>query len=225
MRIDEPALGQGPSATERMPTRAFAFPRTLHKNPPLNIPSKDVVFRAVSQQDAPLSRQRGASVLAPRIEEPEDPKIDPLPAVAEPRAPQATSGLQLRAHRHETAMQVIRQIGEAIVDRGGDVVELRLEPEELGHVRFRMTGGEHALSMTILADRPETLDLLRRHVDQLARHLDDLGCSATQFRFGEGSGQGGAFRGPLAGGDGPEDLDAIPQNDTSEPSSGLDIRV
>ncbi|MCD1617286.1 flagellar hook-length control protein FliK [Salipiger manganoxidans] len=104
-------------------------------------------------------------------------------------------------------------------------MELRLEPEELGHVRFRMTGGEHALSMTILADRPETLDLLRRHVDQLARHLDDLGYSATQFRFGEGSGQGGAFRGSFAGGDGPEDLDTIPQNDTSEPSSGLDIRV
>lgn len=222
VRIDETALGQGPSATERMPTKAS---RTFHKNPPLNIPSKDVVFNGVSQQDAPLSRQRGASVLAPRIEEPEDPKIDPLPAVTEPRAPQATSGLQLRVHRHETAMQVIRQIGEAIVDRGGDVVELRLEPEELGHVRFRMTGGEHALSMTILADRPETLDLLRRHVDQLARHLDDLGCSATQFRFGEGSGQGGAFRGPFAGGDGPEDLDTIPQNDTSEPSSGLDIRV
>ena len=225
VRIDETALGQGPSATERMPTKASAFPRTVHKNPSLNIPSKDVAFRGVSQQEAPLSRQRGASVLAPRIEEPEDPKIDPLPAVAEPRAPQATSGLQLRAHRHETAMQVIRQIGEAIVDRGGDVVELRLEPEELGHVRFRMTGGEHALSMTILADRPETLDLLRRHVDQLARHLDDLGYSATQFRFGEGSGQGGAFRGSFAGGDGPEDLDTIPQNDTSEPSSGLDIRV
>ena len=130
-----------------------------------------------------------------------------------------------RMHRHEAAFQVIRQIGDAVLERTSDVVELRLKPEELGHVRFRMTAGENSLNMTILADRPETLDLLRRHVDQLARHLDDLGCSGTQFRFGEGTGRGGGSPGVPVGDDRPEATDVLAQNDIKESETGLDIRI
>lgn len=80
---------------------------------------------------------------------------------------------------------VIRQVAEAFARLSDQTVELRLAPEELGRVRMYMHSGEHGLVVNIQADRTETLDLMRRHVDELARNLADAGYENAGFTFGE----------------------------------------
>lgn len=65
-------------------------------------------------------------------------------------------------------------------------VELTLSPEELGRVRMTFTTSDGALTMTLVADRPDTLDLLRRHIDVLAQDFRDLGFANLSFSFAQG---------------------------------------
>jgi len=63
-------------------------------------------------------------------------------------------------------------------------VEVTLSPEELGRVRMTLATHDGNLTMVIQADRPETLDLLRRHIDTLAQDFRDLGFDDLNFSFG-----------------------------------------
>ena len=88
--------------------------------------------------------------------------------------------------RPEVPQQVIRQITEVLhrLSEGG--VEIQLRPEELGRVRLQMVPLDQGMTVVVSAERGETLDLMRRHIDQLARALQDLGYSGTQFSFSGG---------------------------------------
>lgn len=92
--------------------------------------------------------------------------------------------------RPETAAAVLRQL----VDVAGQVkdgpIELRLNPEELGRVRMSMVTSDQGIVMHITSERPETLDLMRRNIEQLQRDLTQLGYTSVAFSFGQ-SGQGG----------------------------------
>jgi flagellar hook-length control protein FliK len=110
------------------------------------------------------------------------------------------------------AQAVARQIADAM-PRGSDGgFEVRLSPEELGTVRLRMVPGEGGLIVQVQADRPETLDLLRRNIDLLAQELSRAGSNAAGFSFADGSTagsdernaqgnrtQGGGTAGPASG--------------------------
>ena len=84
------------------------------------------------------------------------------------------------------AAPVLRQIAEQMGRLADGGVDIRLSPEELGNVRMQLVQGETGMTVHITADRPETLDLMRRHIDQLARDLADAGYRGTEFSFGEG---------------------------------------
>ena len=62
-------------------------------------------------------------------------------------------------------------------------VELTLNPEELG--RLRMTFQTEASSMNVILqfERPETLDLMRRHIELLAQDMHELGYDNVNFSF------------------------------------------
>lgn len=66
------------------------------------------------------------------------------------------------------------------------VVELMLSPEELGPVRLTFTQTEPGVTVNVLADRAETLDLLRRNIDTLAQEFLDIGYESAQFTFDQG---------------------------------------
>ncbi|WP_198014564.1 flagellar hook-length control protein FliK [Salipiger mucosus] len=93
--------------------------------------------------------------------------------------PQQASGMRVDGH---TA--VLRQVNDALDRLRDGQVELRLDPEELGRVRFRMSHGDSGLVLHIAADRPETLDLLRRHAEQLSAYLSEMGYDTASFSFG-----------------------------------------
>lgn len=68
---------------------------------------------------------------------------------------------------------------------GDTQIEIALSPEELGHVRLRLHHSENGLSVSIVAERADTLDLLRRNIDLLARDFDSIGYADVSFSFGD----------------------------------------
>lgn len=77
-----------------------------------------------------------------------------------------------------------RQIAEAVRMGSGNPVELVLSPEELGRVVISFQGEGESLRIHLTAERPETLDLLRRHVGELAAELKAQGYDSAGFSFG-----------------------------------------
>ncbi len=103
------------------------------------------------------------------------------------------------------AEQLQMQIAKAVKD-GSHNITIQLEPQSLGKVDIRMDiGVEGRLQMTMLVDRPETLDLLRNDARALERALNDAGLKTDsnslsfdlrgqQQQFGQGKqGQYGQF--------------------------------
>ena len=66
----------------------------------------------------------------------------------------------------ETARAIATQIAEAL-RQGSGTIDVTLSPEELGRVRLSVGVSEGAMLVSISAERPETLDLMRRHIDIL----------------------------------------------------------
>ena len=138
----------------------------------------------------------------------------------------------------ELARAVGDQLSVALSRRGRDVVELQLDPPELGRVRLTLGRGEHGLTAAVMADRPEVADLLRRHADVLTQALTDAGQPKAELRFGSGSGfgaeAGGFGQDAGAEGEGSPDRqdDAVRQSSgaasplgATGPRDGLDLRV
>ncbi len=126
---------------------------------------------------------------------------------------------------------VIRQVMDVIVQARDGQMELRLNPEELGRVRLHFQPSEQgAMILTISAERPETLDLLRRNIDQLGRELAAMGYENTSFNFGEnrrGTGQSVADSHADTVETSPGPAADMPAGDTpiSRPQDGLDLRL
>lgn len=77
------------------------------------------------------------------------------------------------------------QIARAAIDAGGLKTELVLDPKELGKVRLQMVSDDRAITLHLMAERPETLDLLRRNIETLEQEFRDLGFDDVTFTFGE----------------------------------------
>ncbi len=85
-----------------------------------------------------------------------------------------------------SAKPIVMQIVHLAPQLGQQVVEISLNPEELGKLRLSLTSVEGALTLSISADRSETLDLLRRHASDLGQQFSDLGYDSIEFQFHAG---------------------------------------
>lgn len=92
------------------------------------------------------------------------------PALASPQTLPAAVPAQLM--QHTTAAQ-----------SGG--VEVLLQPAELGHVKFQMQQQGDTVRVVLTAERAETLDMLRRHADQLLQEFRQAGFSQASLSFGQ----------------------------------------
>lgn len=135
-------------------------------------------------------------------------------------------------HRADLPPQTLRQIADILTQMPARPVEIALSPEELGRLRMTVRVSEGSIIVNMLAERPETLDLLRRHIDHLSEDFQSMGFENIAFSF---AGEGGS-----AADDGPAenrttlfaDLDAEEPGPhiASHPSkgisaSGLDLRL
>lgn len=138
--------------------------------------------------------------------------------------------------RHDTPRPVMQQMAEAARALRDGPVELTLQPEELGKVRMTLTAGaEGNLTMSLQAERSETLELLRRHIGDLARELQDLGFSNLNFSFGQDGARPGQDRPAdrADGADGEHPVTVVPLSgpglanrpNMAPISGGLDLRL
>lgn len=144
----------------------------------------------------PLPPPRADTVALAPADQPADPpadgiaRTDPMAHPASSPAHSPTAPHSARPpHQTETARAVTTQIATALPERSGGF-ELALDPQELGRVHLRLVGTEQGSTLFVQADRPETMDLLRRHIGLLEQDLRALGHESLHVRFGMGqSGQ------------------------------------
>lgn len=112
------------------------------------------------------------------------PQAAPAPLLAAPpslhqqNAPAATP-----PHQAAAAAQVAAQIlPHARTD--DQEVEVLLAPEELGKLRFSILQDGDRVKIALSAERPETLQILRRHADQLTAEFRAAGFVQTSIDFG-----------------------------------------
>jgi len=91
--------------------------------------------------------------------------------------------------RGDLARSVVEQLVGAIRAGGDGTFDVQLSPEELGRVRLTLTSDGAEMIVSIAAERVETLELMRRHIDLLARDFRDLGYTSVQFTFADGDGR------------------------------------
>ncbi|SFD18410.1 flagellar hook-length control protein FliK [Tropicimonas isoalkanivorans] len=135
-----------------------------------------------------------------------------------------------------SAMHALRtasnQVAEVTRDAASGAVEVRLDPEELGRLSISFSSRDAALTVTILADRPDTIELVRRSMGEFLQDLRDLGFQNLSVDVGSSQGEGFSSMGegpteviPLAGDAQEGDQPATPLPTHASRSAGLDMRL
>lgn len=89
-----------------------------------------------------------------------------------------------------TAAQLIAQLLPLAQSAQSGPVELVLSPAELGQLRFEIHHRGDQVQIILSAERPETLDLLRRNSEQLLADFRNAGFAGASLAFGGwGAGQ------------------------------------
>ncbi|MFK7761930.1 MAG: flagellar hook-length control protein FliK [Roseobacter sp.] len=145
---------------------------------------------------------------------------------------QTTQALAQVLNRADTPTLIARQIAEAMQRLPDRPVEISLNPKELGKVRMSVSPFEAGITVNIVAERPETLDLMRRNIEQLVREFQSIGYDNINFAFSQGDSNNGFSDNET---DGSETLsthldltnEEEPQVTRSEAlvSTGVDIRL
>ncbi|MBN8292322.1 flagellar hook-length control protein FliK [Rhodobacter sp. NTK016B] len=118
--------------------------------------------------------------LSPRDEAPGDSR-----AAIPHASTQHSQTLPPSAQAQRIGQQIAAQIQQPALSGPGGF-SLALDPEELGHVRLTLVNHEAASVLMVHADRPETLDLMRRHIALLEQDLRSMGHDALSLRFSGG---------------------------------------
>lgn len=86
----------------------------------------------------------------------------------------------------DMAGAVSQQIAEAVRKSPDKLIEIALNPVELGRVRMVLSASDAGIVVSILAERSDTLDLLRRNIDDLGKSFTDIGYEDISFSFEQG---------------------------------------
>ena len=116
--------------------------------------------------------------------------LAPLEGRVGPASAHASASPVEMAQRPQMHTHLIAQIAEAMRGNPDKPIEITLSPQELGRVRMMVSTAEAGVSVSIMAERPETLELLRRNIESLAAEFRDMGYADPQFSF-ESQGQEG----------------------------------
>lgn len=135
-------------------------------------------------------------------------------------------------NRPETPRLVAQQVADVIRASRDGTLEVTLRPEELGRLSLSFNGDGNTLSVSLSADRPETLDLIKRNLALLEQDLRDLGYDSLNFAFDDGGGRDGQSDDPrdpaTAAGQSPATEDAQPPNanlSAHAARGGVDLRL
>tara|TARA_R110002049_G_scaffold150756_1_gene313899 strand:- start:185 stop:748 length:564 start_codon:yes stop_codon:yes gene_type:complete len=139
----------------------------------------------------------------------------------------SVTGMDARAAAPaQVASAVAQQVAVAVQKNPDGVTEMILNPEELGRVKLAMATSDGAVTLTITTERPETQDLMRRHIEVLAQELRQLGFSDVGFSFQDQGRQEQSDGSAVASGAGPAVEGEIPVVQVSAmTATSLDLRL
>jgi flagellar hook-length control protein FliK len=159
---DNATYEQGPVQTAPLPKGSTYIPQP---NPGAGVPN-------VSALDSVLSAENTKETFEFRIDTASDSK-----AIGHP-----TSAVLSRS---ETPTQITRQILDAIQARVTveKVIQVSLNPAELGRLKLSIKPVEVGIVVNILAERAETIDLVRRNLSDLETAFSDIGHETVSFSF------------------------------------------
>lgn len=149
-------------------------------------------------------------------------------ALPEMALSQDSPGADARLVRH-IAAQLAPFLGEV-----GQGTDLRLDPEELGRLRLTVQTQDSTILLQVQADRPETADLIRRHIAELVQEFRAMGYAEVSVTLGERadgqrSGAGPGSQGPAAEGRPSGQTQTLPTAEVQPAArpapSGLDLRL
>ena len=146
------------------------------------LPMKQAATKATSEITSPslemrepvLSLSRSSLDVSFQVLSPQ-PVVAPISSLP-PAAPQQVAQAQTQA-------LIQAQVVEAVRTSSNNDIEVRLEPEELGRLRIIMSPREGGMHVLVLAERSETLDLMRRHSDEFGGYLSDGGYKDAEIEF------------------------------------------
>lgn len=181
-----------PSANPAPPDR-----QALDAMPGWPVPAATRTFAPMAAQSKDNGPAPAAAGTAPHGEAAPMPELAAtLPASATeayaPTAPAApaqstAASLPLAAPpgAHYSPMPLPSAMVAALRDAtGSEGIELTLTPEELGPLRLSMVGEGDLIRIVVQAERPDTLDLVRRHADLLVQELRQAGFAGADLSFG-----------------------------------------
>lgn len=204
LRIGEVAGAQAPASAHPVARIAAEPQQSLPPTRNARLPENTLPdLPRVAGHLAPKQRQTAATVLIPASEAAPVPRavsdtsrmaLSDLPAELFTDTMRPSGTAPLAAHnRPELPGHVARQMAEAMQQAPNRPVELALNPVELGRVRMSISAEEGSIVVHVLAERAETLDLLRRNIDQLGEEFQSLGYASVAFSFGQGTADDGDF--------------------------------
>ncbi len=88
-----------------------------------------------------------------------------------------------KSNTQNVARRIAAQLGDAFATTGEKKVDVLLNPKELGRVKMQVETSETGVKITINAERPETSDLMRKHIEQLEREFHEMGFADVSFEF------------------------------------------
>ena len=256
-RVAEPAVSARPDPEVAQPRPGSAQPRPDSARPepesvwPLAVSARPETLRAAPTKSRPAvipilraaPPEGVAQIVAADAALSADPAVEPasetvMRDVAAPeRLATALPPGDLAERGGLARVQLVRSVAAQMADGirldPSRPVEIRLDPQELGQVRLTLSFGEHGTSIALLAERPETLDLMRRHAELLAAEFQRLGLGDVAFSFAGGR-EGSPHEGTPGAGTGASGLPDVAAEDVHEASplrlslaggDGLDIRL
>lgn len=183
-------------------------------------------------------RLAGAEVLATTHGHAEDPVLEEFgPGSSDSR------GLSDRAAPAGEARHLPRHIGRQMAEMVTRVregaVEIALDPPELGRLRMQIATVDQSLVISVSAERGETMEMIRRHIQELGEQFRDLGYEDISFSFGgdagfgagaaqdqnTGTSEGNAATDPIAEPGAAAERSRPPSAMRGQPGHGLDLRL
>lgn len=214
--LRDAAVGPAPEAAPDLLGPALPTPPPMQPKPSAPAGMADLPDPGMAEHDGPLIEGMAEAL--------------PLTGAASGSATMAAPAPAAPAPVLATPGQLAPLVVTAARQGGPADITVMLSPEELGTLQMRVTMEGDALRVTLLAERPETLDLLRRNGEQLLADLRNLGFGGATLGFG--SFGGGAAPQPPDRDDAADVLPATaaPQQIPPAPSrvqraGGLDLRL
>lgn len=239
-----------PAPAPAAETEALADPRGLAHPPAAEIPaprSGSVAELALRMQaDLPeeetadptgaeaavLPAEPGPVAAPPQLTAPDaSTTASPLPAAVAPSdtpPPHRQAAEALATHLAQ-ATQTGQTADSGAAAAPDGTVEIILQPEELGRVRFELRQDGERVTVQVQAERADTLALMRRHAQDLVAEMGRAGFGSASLSFSQGGGGSGRNSGAPPAEDSLPDIAApappAPPRPATRASGALDLRL